>query len=89
VARIKKVSGLLKTGIKKLNDSGLEVKMPERSLLTVPQLAKKHPAFKEGGIRSYIFNAKKNGFEMALVKIGRKILIDESKFFEWIDQQQK
>jgi hypothetical protein len=26
---------------------------------------------------------------MALVRIGRKLLIDEAKFFDWIEQQQK
>lgn len=61
--------------------------MTERSVLTVSQLAKKHPAFREGGIRHWIFHGEKNGFKNVLRRIGRKILIDEQLFFDWLDKQ--
>jgi hypothetical protein len=59
------------------------------SYLTVNQLCEKHKAFKVGGIRSQIFNAKENGLAKfgAIVRIGRKVLIDETKFFGWIEAQ--
>ncbi len=67
-------------------------------LLTVRQLAEKHPAFPQGSLRNLIFLAERrktskgqiagNGLDVALVRIGRKILIDEAKFFNWIDEQQ-
>lgn len=70
-----------------------------RNLLTVRQFSEKHPAFPQGGLRNLIFYAedrktskgiiKGNGLETALVRIGRKILIDEGRFFEWVDMQQK
>lgn len=65
------------------------------SLLTVKQFATKHKAFTEGSLRSMIFQASSrksskgeirgNGLESALVRLGRKILIDESEFFKWLE----
>ena len=59
--------------------------------LTVNQLCEKHTAFKIGGVRSQIFNAEKNGLKEsgALVRSGRKILINESKWFAWLESQNK
>jgi len=60
------------------------------TLLTVNKFAEKHSAFSEGGLRFYIFNAKENGLEAsgALVRLGRRVLINEPKFFAWIDSLQ-
>lgn len=67
-------------------------------LLTVRQFADKHPAFPQGSLRNLIFLAESrntskgkiagNGLDVALVRVGRKVLIDEAKFFNWIDAQQ-
>lgn len=69
-----------------------------RTLLTVRQFAEKHPAFSQGSLRNLIFLAESrktsqgriagNGLDVALVRVGRKVLIDEAKFFSWIDSQQ-
>ena len=69
-----------------------------RTLLTVRQFADKHQAFPQGSLRNLIFLAENrktskgviqgNGLDVALVRIGRKLLIDEGKFFQWIDKQQ-
>jgi hypothetical protein len=58
---------------------------------TVQQFIKKHPAFTIGGLRSLIFNEDTNGLAKcgAIVRIGRKVLIDEAKFFEWVQSQNK
>jgi hypothetical protein len=63
---------------------------PQWSYLTVNQLSEKHPAFTLGGRRSLIFNESINGLASsgAIVRIGRKVLIDEAKFFHWIESQQ-
>lgn len=55
-------------------------------LLTVRQFSDKHPAFPQGGLRHRIFHAAENGlFESgALVRNGRRVLIDENRFFEWL-----
>ena len=56
---------------------------------TIPQFCEQNPAFKEGGIRYWIFNEHQNGLAEsgAICRIGRKVLIHESKFFAWIEQQ--
>jgi|SRR5688500_2141831 hypothetical protein len=69
-----------------------------RVLSTVRQFATKYPAFTHGSLRHLIFFSKDrrtgkgtipaNGIDMALVRVGRKLLIDDAKFFEWIEQQQ-
>ena len=53
---------------------------------TVAQFPTKYPAFTKGGLRFQIFNAEKNGLGAsgAIVRMGRKILIDEAKYFAWI-----
>ncbi len=58
-----------------------------RSLLTVRQWCAKYPFLTEGGVRHLIFHRVKNGFDSVVLRIGKKVLLDESKFFEWLDQQ--
>ena len=59
--------------------------------LTVNQFVTKHTAFTNGGLRSWIFNSNTNGLKEsgAIVRIGRKLLIDESLFMGWVQSQQK
>lgn len=61
------------------------------TLSTVKQFTEKHLAFTNGGLRSLIFNEHKNGLAKsgAVVRVGRKVLIDETKFFTWIELQNK
>jgi hypothetical protein len=56
---------------------------------TVNQFVAKYPWLTKGGVRSYIFFQDTNGLRQsrAIVRIGRKILIDEDKFFQWIETQ--
>lgn len=68
-----------------------------RNLLTVRQMSKKHPAWTEPALRWLIFHSKDrksskgripgNGFAPAIIRMGRKILFDEEKFFEIIDNR--
>lgn len=55
--------------------------------LTVKQMAAKHPAFSESSLRYHIFNEEKNGIDKAIKRVGRKILINENSFFEWLENQ--
>lgn len=59
----------------------------QRRLHTVEQFCKEHPAFKPGGLRWWLFHREQNGLNMAVVRVGRKLLLDEAKFFEWVDAQ--
>ena len=66
-------------------------------LSTIRQFSEKYPAFSQGSLRNLIhlsterYSSKgkipSNGLDIALVRIGRKLLIDESKFFKWIELQ--
>lgn len=61
------------------------------TFLTVKQFSEKHPAFTNGGIRALIFNEDSNGLKQsgAIVRVGRKVLIEETKFFAWVEAQNK
>ena len=60
------------------------------NLLTVSQFAEQHPAFSVVGLRWQIFNAEKNGLKEAeaIIRLGRKVLIDVEKYFQWVYNQQ-
>lgn len=70
-----------------------------RTLLTVQQFCTKHPAWTPGAVRNLIFHAQPrhssrgpipgNGLAQAIVRLGRKVLIDEQRFFAWLDSQQR
>lgn len=40
-----------------------------------------------GGLRHLVFNAATNGFAPCIRKVGKRILISEVDFFEWIESQ--
>ena len=70
-----------------------------RILLSVRQFSERHPAFSESGIRHLIHCAGErdrskgklpgNGLKEAgaLLKCGRRVVIDEARFFDWLDQR--
>ena len=39
------------------------------------------------GLRYFIANADKNGFDRVYRRVGRRLLIDEAAFFAWVDAQ--
>jgi len=57
------------------------------NLLTVTQLSEKSPAFSEASLRWLIFNKEINGMDSALVKVGRRVLIDIVEFERWLEDQ--
>ena len=59
------------------------------NLLTVRQFCNKHRAFPEGGVRHRIFHERANGLKQsgAIVRMGRKVLINEEKWFSWLEQE--
>ncbi len=58
---------------------------------TVNQFCERHPAFTKGGMRHNIFHGSTNGLKEsgAIVRNGRKILINEPKWFAWLESQQE
>lgn len=59
-----------------------------RRLIPVPDWPNHHPWPPIGGLRHLIFHSKTNGFDRCVIRIGRKLLVDESEFFAWVDAQQ-
>ncbi|MBE0627760.1 MAG: hypothetical protein IH606_23455 [Burkholderiales bacterium] len=72
---------------------------PTAPLFTVEQFAARQPAFTAAALRNMIFKADTrlgskgkiagNGLKEcgAIVRVGRKVLIDEGRFLEWIRTQ--
>ncbi len=73
---------------------------PTRPVFTTRQFSVRNPAFSELSIRNLVFKADPrhsskgeipgNGLieAGAIIRIGRKVLIDEDRFFEWVESQQ-
>ncbi len=63
--------------------------MTTPTLSTVKQFSDKHPAFPIGGLRHRIFHEKTNGLKNsgAIIRNGRRVLINEEKFFSWLESQ--
>ena len=74
-----------------MNQQQIETARTEWAYLSVQQFTKKHQAFTVGGMRSLIFNEHQNGLAKsgAIIRIGRKVLIDENLFFSWVQSQNK
>lgn len=63
--------------------------MTDSQYHTVNQFTAKHPAFAKGGLRHFIFFGDSNGLNAsgAILRMGRKVLIHEGKFFAWLESQ--
>ena len=61
--------------------------MTDSRLIPVTGWNKHHEWPTPGGWRHLIFNAEKNGFGPAIKRVGRRVLIDERKFFEIVESQ--
>jgi hypothetical protein len=69
-------------------------------LKTVEQFSTDNPAFTQASLRNLIFKAEARHTSKGLIKgnglieagvlkrLGRKVLIDEIKFYQWVDLQQ-
>ncbi|MCL4822691.1 MAG: DNA-binding protein [Thermoanaerobaculia bacterium] len=60
--------------------------MELENLLTVKQIVAKTPGLTEGGVRHLIFHADQFGVQKAILRIGRKVLIDRQEFIAWIER---
>lgn len=55
-----------------------------RRLIPVPKWNQHHEWPPQGGLRHLIFYASTNGFDRVIRRVGRRVLIDEDAFFQWI-----
>jgi len=63
----------------------MESSTSTKRLIPVPKWNEYHPWPPTGGLRHLIFNAKANGFDAVVRRCGRRVLIDEAAFFDWIN----
>ncbi len=59
--------------------------MKPENLRTVAQLAEELPAFDQAALRRLIFFARHNGLLPAIVRVGRRVLIDRERFAAWLE----
>lgn len=51
---------------------------------TIKQLVESGAPFSEAGLRWQVFHAQENGLSPALLRVGKKLLIDEEAFEQWL-----
>ncbi|MGM0578763.1 MAG: hypothetical protein ACQEXJ_23780 [Myxococcota bacterium] len=64
--------------------------MTDRSktrLIPLTEWNEHHPWPPLGGLRHLVFHAESNGFHKVVKRVGRRVLLDEAAFFEWVDEQ--
>ena len=71
---------------------------PAPILLTVRDFSDKHPAFKRSTLRDLIWRSyhpenprpglDATGFNLCVIRLGRKLLLDEAKVFAWLSASQ-
>jgi hypothetical protein len=75
----------------------LEQSNKPRLLLTVRSFSQKHPAFSQPALRALIDKSRTrmsshgpipgNGLNIAIVRLNRRLLLDEEAFFHWLAEQ--
>lgn len=59
----------------------------KRNLIPVSKWDQFHGWPTEAALRFYIFNAEFNGFGKVIKRVGRRLLIDEEAFFQWVEER--
>jgi hypothetical protein len=62
---------------------------PPTRLIPVTEWTKFFPYPTLGSLRFLIFHANTNGFAKVVKRLGRRVLIDERAFFEYVEEQTK
>ncbi len=60
------------------------ISSPLASLKTSKQIVAACPALTKDSLKKMMFRSRTNGLEAHLVRLGRKVLIDERGFSEWL-----
>lgn len=59
----------------------------QRRFIPLTEWPKHHSWPPIGGLRHLVFYAEENGFSKVIRRAGRRVLIDEQAFFQWLDEQ--
>ena len=58
-----------------------------RKLIPLTSWNDYHPWPTQSGLRYLVFHANTNNFDKVIRRSGRRILLDEQAFFQWMDAQ--
>lgn len=64
--------------------SNEENPFPQSRLIPLTEWSKYHVYPPLGGLRHLVLHAQENGFHKVVRRIGRRVLIDETAFFDWV-----
>lgn len=68
-------------------DSEVENQNEGERFYTIKEFCKKHSWPTEHSIRWMMFNAEQNGFDKVVRRVGRRILIKENEFYNWVNSK--
>jgi len=60
--------------------------MQLNNLKSPKQIVEACPGMTMGGLRMLLFHSRTNGLESCVVRLGRKLLIDEVAFVKWLEE---
>lgn len=60
---------------------------PLTRLIPLTDWPKYHPFPPLGGLRHLVFHSASNGFGQVIRRVGRRVLIDEAAFFNWVNSK--
>jgi hypothetical protein len=67
-------------------EDGMDVMNPPGTVYLTPrQLAERQPAFNLNQLRWLLVHRNVNGMNRCIRRIGKRLLVDEKAFLEWID----
>ncbi len=67
----------------------VQVTQPYTRIIPLTKWNDYHPWPTTSSLRRMLRNSEKTGFDRVVIHIGKRLLIDERKFFEWVNAQQK
>ena len=67
----------------------VRITQPSTRLIPVTKWLDFHVWPTTSSLRRMIRKGKETGFERCVIRIGKRLLIDEKKFFEWVHAQQQ
>ena len=56
-------------------------------LIPITEWSRHHAWPPLGGLRHLVFHAETNGFDRVIRRVGRRVLIDEDAFFDWVEER--
>ena len=70
-----------------MSEALITLQPQQRRFIPLTEWPKHHSWPPVGGLRHLVFYAEQNGFDKVIRRAGRRVLIDEQAFFEWLDNQ--